>query len=487
MSVTLNHGVRALIALACLVVLAAAQSPPPFEIKETFSYSACVAVASDGTLPDADQQVFMPAGSGFYVLDGSHAQPVKPTDPLISDYKVRARGLVRDIKWTDDKVWIAAGIAGLMSYHRDTFVQDLEFALDEAPPAAWSLDVVRVGTSDYVIVGSNDNEVGGNLYLVEIPQVGNPVVHDEIPLFAPVYAVAATMDLHEGNIITVLAGTACWSPEGCSSLRRYDVDVAAGSPVFGAPVAVWPPSPPCDTKAFIRDILIDETPTGGHVAYVAAYTAGIRAFDLDTGGLHEMTGGGWPIIGPNGEPSGVYRYMSLSLYEPDNVLAAALGPAFPAERQYWGALNVPKSCDDVITGSSIEGIALFDLDQSPVNQHDGLISGRTLSKEPLALAVRPRAGGTFFIDAALGAHGLRVVKAQPSPNGWSLSVVGKWNQGNQPPLEKAPGGSFDDVLVLGGRLYVGTESGLLTFNDLSSATALREYSEFSNPGAILEV
>ena len=93
MSVTLNHGVRALIALACLVVLAAAQSPPPFEIKETFSFAACHVVSSDGTLPDADQRIFMEAGSGFYVLDGSHPQPVKPSDPLITDYRVRCRGL----------------------------------------------------------------------------------------------------------------------------------------------------------------------------------------------------------------------------------------------------------------------------------------------------------------------------------------------------------------------------------------------------------
>jgi hypothetical protein len=40
----------------------------------------------------------------------------------------------------------------------------------------------------------------------------------------------------------------------------------------------WPND--CEVKAFIRDIVLDENASGGPRAYVAAYSRGIRAFDI---------------------------------------------------------------------------------------------------------------------------------------------------------------------------------------------------------------
>ncbi len=123
--------VLALLAVGLLAFESSAQVSP-FEIKETFSFGATFAVASDGTVPDADQIIIDGAGSGFYVLDGTTEQPVKLAS--LPDYKVRCRGLVRDIKLTSDKIWVAAGIGGLQRYDRATGLQDFEFKYGTLDP-----------------------------------------------------------------------------------------------------------------------------------------------------------------------------------------------------------------------------------------------------------------------------------------------------------------------------------------------------------------
>jgi hypothetical protein len=290
--------------------------------------------------------------------------------------------------------------------------------------------------------------------------------------------------------VTVFVGTACGSSPACDSLFRYDfaTDGTTIPPVSGS----WPND--CEVKAFIRDIVLDENASGGPRAYVAAYSRGIRAFDIANEDMVEITTDGWPIIDPSGTSDGTLRYVCLDYYAPDNLLVAGMGGGPGAEVQEWGTCALVESCDDDFVGpESAIGLVVYRLDDSPVNLADGSLGFGSLStdlpKPPLDLAVRPRDGTEtqFLIDVSCFAHPLAVVKAQRYGDRWNLIRVGNWDEDNDPADgPPAPGGGFDDVMRIGNVLYVTTEGTLLTFNLSSSpATALGNYAGFQKQGSVL--
>lgn len=478
-----GHPNHAMVAFVVLLAGALASAQEPFEIKETFSFGSTLAVASDGTVPDADQIIIDAAGSGFYVLDGTAQQPVKLAS--VPDYKVRCRGLVRDIKLTADKVWVAAGIAGLKRFRRDTLDEDLQFKFGEVDPAAWSLDVMHIDAFDYVVVGTNENQIGGTIHLLRVNAQGVVQLLDTQPADAPVYSIALTTGLL-ANTLTALVGSSCADTEaqGCGSLKRYDVNHSAPTPVFGASTGSWP-TVPCTDPTAVRDIVIRDSTKR---AYVAAFRHGIHVFDLNQTGLQEEVGGGFPITNPTDGPNALYN--GLAINEDEDLLVASVGDKLSSEYQYWGELNIPESCDDDGRTLAMQGLKVFRLADGAQVGSLGVSSAQApsaskLQRPPLAVSVRPRDGSEFLIDVATGTRGLAVVRASLEGATWRLSRTGWWSAENAPPNEKAPGGSFDDVKVKADHMYVGTEGSLLTFEAPSSGAPLADFTALSNTGCIL--
>ncbi len=334
----------------------------------------------------------------------------------------------------------------------------------------------HIAPFDYAVVGSNENQVGGHVYLVRVTAQGAITLLDTAEVEGPVYAVALSTALLP-NRLTVLVGSACVGTDGsgCGSLRRYDVDYLAAQPTFGPSTGLWP-SLPCLQPTAVRDIVIRE---GEQRAYVAAFARGIRKFNLSTGGLVEESSGGFPIVTTS-------LYNGLAIHEGENLLVASLGAEISSEYQYWGGLNTPESCYDTGTPQGM-GVALIDLATGVQLGSLGVNVGRTdfLQKPPLAVSVRPRDAGGFLIDVASGTKGLAVVRATESGGQWTLERTGWWSTENAPPSEKAPGGSFDSVRIKGNYLYAGTEGTLLTFSDAPAGAPLLDYTGISTAGCVL--
>lgn len=461
-----------------------------WEIVETYPFAASYAVDSDAE----DDTVVLATGSGLMTLDGAALQPVPLDPPGSADYRLRCRGFVHDVEVTDDWTWVAAGVGGLQRWARldntMNFALDLVHGLDGASSAAWCLDVVHDATSgsDLVVVGSNDDELAGRLFLVRVDSQGVVEPLDWISLGLPVFSVAASLTLNSGYL-TILAGTTCNTSvipvnEPCHSLFRYEVPLS-GPGQFEIPQAVASWGLDCAPGVMVRDIILMETATYRR-ACVAASANGVRLFDLANGGLDEILSGGWPILNPTGStpPNGEYRYLGLGLYQATGgapILVAALGPNFAVERQYFGGENFPLACD--IEGGADDptwtGVAVFNLAQNPVNQLDGFLgvaeaNPARLPKEPLGLAVRANGTSEFLVDVAVGSHGLSVVRATQQGSGWTLQKQGSWSWENGNYFEKLPGGSFDDVRRFldpatdDPYLLVTTEARLLSFPEEGS-------------------
>lgn len=477
---------------SCVAILIAASfggaslsaQADPWLIESTYPFAASQAVASDPT----GDIIYSAFGSGFMALNGSADQPVPMTGSGTFDYRARCEGFVRDIKVTQDFLWVAAGVGGLQRWDRSTNEPDFVFDLGEDPPHAWCLDVVHNSSdgSDYAVIGSNDVESGGHVYLVRVTSLGVVTLLDSIDLGTPVYAVAASFTLSTSTL-SVLIGKRCdTATSGCDSLRRYDVPTTGGT-AFTFPTSFdpWGISG-CATPVMVRDIIIDESGTPD-VAFVAASVQGIRAFNLDNGNLTEITAGYWPLA-----VSGSVRHDSIALYTEGStrLIVSAAGPKFSEERQFYGPLNQPVGCDlDTDPGS--KGIQVYDLGDGALEGRIGVSPGN-LPKSPLAVAVRPNGSGHFLIDAACNPRGLAVVEAEFTGGlfEWELSVVGEWNDENSNESERVPGGSFDDVVVVEDPssseafLLATTEGTVLSFA-AEDSDPLQNFAGFEEHGCVL--
>jgi len=468
-----------------------AQAVPPQVLEDSYAFCASRAVATDAE----EQLVFMGAGPGIHVLDGTSDQPT-PAGAGIATDRLRTEGFVRDMVVTDDTLFVAADLGGLQAFDRTEYLRLSTLQL-AAPvqTVAFALDVVTAeGTGKtFALVGTHEGLEfsSGALYLVDVSNPSTPIFRDSFPLGSNVYAVKAIWNMVPGSI-SVFVGTACGdATNGCQSLRRFEIDPSPVSPEIVA-TAEWPVAGCAPGEEyFVRDVVLDVT---FQRAYVAAYRKGVLEFDLSGGLLSQVVCD--PIA-----PAELGRNLcalTLALVHPDHnttMLAVGYGTKFAVDWQWWGNPNMPTSCDDSSRGNSFEGVVLFT--KSPpsaavfVEQGSFAVDPAQLPKAPVALDARvSQEFQQVRLDVACDVEGLVVLKASLIGGSWELSRVGDWdadNFPNGPGVEDVAGGSCDDVIQIGDFVYASLETKLLTFATDGPDAVLDEFVDLDtvNASAIL--
>jgi hypothetical protein len=401
-------------------------------------------------------EIYSGHGSGVHVLETVHPEPSLQNSGVATG--LRPGGLVRDLALTGDHLYVAALRGGLVRHQRSSTANEPEWVLpietlEDTHP--WAVAVAtNVNDLDLVFVGTNDDYyaidgvAGGSLHLVWA-ETGTdpdaPEVHDTVDLGAPVYSVATMLD---GDIVTLLAGTACRQVGGThASLLRYDFDISSGFPTsFPTPVA-WNPD---QSPLFIRDIVIDPVE---EIAYVAGFTRGVFAVDISGTGLSTLSGN-WPITAGNGHKA---QFDCLALNgSPGEHLVVGQGPLFGPERTHWGACTMVEPCDDA-SGIEKNGVLLYDI--SVTSQPTCVGSLQRADLVPLGLSVYEN-GANLVIPAATNTEGTRIITATPGSGGlFTMSTTGAWDA-----ADKVSTSTFDDVLVLGNTLFATFEKGLAAFD-----------------------
>ena len=469
------------------------------EIGATYPFGASHAVASD---PELDL-VFAGLGSGIMLLDGSSAQPslYDPGATGTVNSQLRPRGFVREMDFTDEHLYVAAGKSGLVRYDRAvnyvenwTFkdqLQDIAHA-----PDAWALSVDRIGGLDSILLGTHDHgDIGGcptacdddgtgTLFLLRLDPTDpdeQPQILDSVNVPAPIYAVESML---VGDTLTVLVGTACnggSSTQG--SLLRYDWENVSTTPPLAIPAmpagwSVTESGTPLPT--FVHDVVLDDSSTPP-TAYVAASSRGLHKPALPApangGGFTEITGPKLPIV-PHTTPPALFTALALHDLGGTPYLVAALGPPLHQERQIWGCSHV-LPCDDASVASYSEytlELRLYDpatgdclktlgatLESQCTDPNDPCYQLLPRNSQPVDVAARPAPGGSsnsFRVDLSTIVNGVQTIEVVDDPvSGWKMTRVGSW--GKHPQI--IPAGSMDDVIQLGSNLYVGVEPGVVAF------------------------
>jgi hypothetical protein len=146
-----------------------------YAIVDSFPFASSFAVASDKEATNEDQRVFLGSGGGIFTLNGAELQPSIDEAGSPADHRLRTEGCVRAIRLLGDKIYVAAKEGGLQRFRRSDHFREFKHLLDKTEPGAWSLDVVDIGGGlTWAIVGSNDDEVNGSLYVVKFDDTENP-------------------------------------------------------------------------------------------------------------------------------------------------------------------------------------------------------------------------------------------------------------------------------------------------------------------------
>ena len=459
---------------ACLVVLIACllvgHATGQAEIVATYPFGQCVTVRSD----PQSQRIWTGSGSGIFVLDDG----TTPSDPQLASgitNKLRAEGLVRSIDLTTDHIYAAIQRAGLIRFPRDTTSTDKDWQLDLlSDRQGWVVDVpVRISGIDVVFVGTNEDNSTGSVRLLwaNATNTDSPTEKDSVALSVPVYALATRV---QGNTLTLLVGTACGgtgSPGVPSKgLIRYDFDLSAGLPDnIPQESAIWTASevdPVLHTvmplPTFVRDVVIDAE---HDVAYVAAFTLGVRKIDLSGTDLQEVVGDGWPKVAPAAE---IGRFDGLDLLDTQYglILAAAAGPPLMVEKQIWGECTVPVPCDDeerATLDTGYGGIFLYGVDD-PSGLHLGVLPYEKNSTSTAHLPVAPtdvvlrEIGSRIRLDIAGGPFGLIVADAVPGDGGFDIERVSAFDKADGEPTSNS-----DDLLELGDYLFTSVENSIAIY------------------------
>ncbi len=450
------------------IVLAAGRlTGQTYFIDNTYPFGSNQAVASESS----SNLIFEGSGSGIFVLNGAADQPALVTSPPGVINQLRPLGFVRDIVPTSDHLYVAASRNGIVRFNRTLgFSQDWTFP---SVADAWAAEVVRVNgppVRDVVLAGTNDQDTAGTLRLIWADPTSSaaPDLRATLSFSRPIYTMASWLNTSTNKWI-VLVGTACGTVSSGSppvlsyaSLWRFDFDLSSGAPSsIPTAIATWAASVEQSpglfvvSPTFVRDIVIDpETAT----AYAACASLGIRKFNLASGGLSEVTSGGWPILG-----SGQHeRFTGLALHKPtvgENLLVGALGPQLEVERQWWGACSFPAECDSTSETELpplFKGLRLWNVTGPPT------LLVQTDSEYPdfpLKASVRSESSNAFRIDVANGAHGLQVLRATRSGSTWSLASIGQWAQ-----EEGYPSSNTDDLVHLGSNLFASNENAVVAFD-----------------------
>ena len=119
-------------------------------LTHTFPFGGCYTTGADGGT------IFMGAGAGIYVLDGSADEPTFVTTPTGVKSQLHAGGLVRDIAVADEYLYVAADRKGLVRFDRPTMnVNPEAFTALTGGFECWAVTTQHVGAFDVVLVGSN--------------------------------------------------------------------------------------------------------------------------------------------------------------------------------------------------------------------------------------------------------------------------------------------------------------------------------------------
>lgn len=463
------------------------------QVTDTYPFTQCFAVTST-----VGNRVWTGTGTGVYVFDAPSGEPTLAAGVA---NQLRPSGIVREIAATEDHLYVAAGRAGLVRFRRDHPDKNPTWAVDAVAEnvEVWAIDVpVRLGTTDIVLMGTNDGSTG-SLRLLHASATSNtaPFEWDSVTYSAPVYALASRVS---GNTLTLLVGTACGAISSggggltFASLYRHDVDLSSGPPTaIPSWSATWTAeelvgSVSVTAPTFVRDIAIEPD---GSAAYVAAFTRGVHKLDLSGSGLSEVLTSGWPLRAPNGLPG---RADGVAVHDGalGHLLAVTFGPRLRDEQQVWGDIcSAPVACDDPMLADSdlaYSGVRLYDLSSGAPALAAELPTGGCstppddcLKGQPQKVALREIAGPALLVDLASETGGYELGRAEFGGGGLSLARVGAWSKHD----DNLPLGSNDDMIQIEDSLVVGFESGIAAY-DLNAAEPLdHPVDVVSNVSAIL--
>ena len=327
---------------------------------DTFPFCASKAVASEPDVGTPPRDLIFPgSGGGFFALQtADESNPVNPTPWTATTFtQNQTDGFVYDVDLTPQWVLVANGRGGVRAFDRLTppflSLTPLDFTVTVSSDVkdVRTVDfLANVSTSqgerDLLVLGANDFDENGllRLYDVEIP--ASPLPLATLDVGSGVYCVEMTTAVASGKL-TILVGlrseSTPWSGGAGGSLLRFDLNLSAPLSSFGQPTAVWGQFPnPYGIDlvehptlcTIVRDIVLDESVTPKR-AYVACFSRGVFAFDLNSNGtISEITAPGWPIVlsdglGHVGRATGLARNAGLGF------LAISYGPTLRTEELYW--------------------------------------------------------------------------------------------------------------------------------------------------------
>ena len=225
--------------LTCAVITGAgagAHAQVTSTLTHSFPFAGAQTVASDG------DTIFLSAGAGIYVLDGSADQPAFATAPTGVKTKLHAGGLVRDIELSEDYVYVAATRKGVARFNRPTMDVDPEaFSALTNEAEGWAVTQQAVGLTDVVLVGTNAGDTTGTLELLWSTSRGGLELKSSHSVGGPVYCLASTIDTQNEKLI-VLVGTACsGGTVSADAVQQYEFDISSGAPdeIPSSPVGSW--------------------------------------------------------------------------------------------------------------------------------------------------------------------------------------------------------------------------------------------------------
>jgi hypothetical protein len=360
---------------------------------------------------------------------------------------------------------------------------------------AFAVTAWRTGGDLRVLVGTNDYENGGALYLLD-PEAapGNQLLDSTTAFLDPanppatiqrdVWTIAHAYDLvidsgtgQPTGEVTALVGLSC-----NGGLQRYEFTPGATSippssatllppaslpPSLGPCKAGDPPFPPNHPR-HVRDVVIHHEPGVEQVAFIALRIDGVRAVNL--------TGGGLAPLGGAVHTSPQFSYPTGLAFDPiDRILFVGCGPYFSEERQTANRITAVAPCGFEEPQSCVDGIHVYSWvsSSSALVFEDAETSTKFLPNDqvlaPVVVGVRRRGTRDYRVDGAATANGLRSLIVADESGFWSFVEAGAMNQ-------------FDNLLVVGtnetflqdGEVYISGEFCIGTFDPAAPGGLLAE-------------
>ena len=266
-----------------LVSLAPAQDSLNCREKGSWPFGPSKAVALDS----ARSLAFCGSGGGAYVLDVS--DPARPQ--RLSD-AIRTRGVVQGLCYQSNRLYIAAGQAGLEIWDMTNPEAPAGLGYDATPGQAYGVAVA--GNYAYV---AND-EAGLRVILVSDPAHPSEVGYCDTPSSACGVAVAGNYayvaDLDYGLRVILVS-----DPAHPSEVGYYDTDYALNVAVAGdyayvadydaglRVISVSDPAHPSEVGYYDSPGSAWDVAVAGSCAYVADYWAGLQVIEFYGGGIQE--------------------------------------------------------------------------------------------------------------------------------------------------------------------------------------------------------